>query len=103
MEDSDEFADAVIYGDTVYLAGTKGVPVPGTDYFNDQIYVVKANASGEVIWEKTYGGVTRHLSNEITLTGDGNLLVAAAAYPTPSTGQMVLLKIDAVTGDSLWM
>ncbi|MEA3461213.1 MAG: hypothetical protein U9R49_04975 [Bacteroidota bacterium] len=101
--DSDEFADAAIYGNTVYLAGTKGVPVTGTEFFHDQIYVVKADASGNVIWEKTYGGVTRHLTNEITLTGDGNLLVAAAAYPTPSTGQMVLLKIDAVELDSLWM
>ena len=43
------------------------------------------------------------MANEITLTGDGNLMVAAGAYPTPSQAQMVLLKIDAVTGDSLWM
>jgi len=34
-KDSDEFADAVIYGETVYLAGSKGVPIPDTKYFHD--------------------------------------------------------------------
>ena len=101
--DTDEFADAVINGETIYLAGSKGVPIPGTEYFHDQIYVVKANASGEVIRENTYGGITRHLTQEFTLTGDGNLLVAASALPTPSQAQMALLKIDAEELDSLWM
>lgn len=102
--DTDEFADAVINGETVYLAGSKGVPIPESEYFHDQIYVVKANASsGSVIQENTYGGVTRHFAKEITLTGDGNLLVAASVLPTPSQAQMALLKIDAVDLDSLWM
>ena len=54
--DTDEFADALISGSHVYLAGSSGVPIPGTEFFNDQIYVVKTDAAGDVVWEKTYGG-----------------------------------------------
>ncbi|MCK4992884.1 MAG: hypothetical protein KAS29_20445, partial [Bacteroidales bacterium] len=94
-EDMDEFADALVYGDTVYIAGSAGVPVPGTSYYRDEIYVIKANASGEVIWEKTYGGANRHYSNEIMMTGEGDLLIAGTAYDASMQTHMLLMKIDA--------
>ncbi len=100
--DSDEFADALIHGDTVYLAGTKGIPVSGTDYFKDQIYVARLNAAGEVDWEKTYGGTHRHFANKIMRTGEGDLLVAGFYYDASMHSQMILMKIDAENGDSLW-
>jgi len=55
-EDSDEFADALLTTDHVYIAGSSGVLVPGTTYYRDQIYVVKADTAGVVDWEVTYGG-----------------------------------------------
>ncbi len=100
MEDMDEFADALVYGDTVYIAGSASVP--GTSYYRDEIYVIKANASGEVIWEKTYGGANRHYSNKIMMTGEGDLLIAGTAYDASMHTHMLLMKIDAETGDSLW-
>ncbi|MCD4711419.1 MAG: T9SS type A sorting domain-containing protein [Bacteroidales bacterium] len=103
MEDSDEFADALISTNHVYLAGSASVPVTGTSYYNDQIYVVKIDATGEVVWEETYGGTTRHYANNIIMSEDGNLLVAGIAYDLSMHSEMVLLKIDAETGDSLWM
>lgn len=101
-EDTDEFADALTHGDTVYVAGSGSVLVPGTTYYRDQIYVIKADASGGVLWEKTYGGSQRHFANKIMMTGEGDLLVAGFYYDASMHSQMILMKIDAETGDSLW-
>ncbi len=103
MMDSDEFADALVSEEGIYLAGSAGVEVPGTSYFLDQIYVVKTDTAGEVVWENTYGGPTRHYATKILRSEDGNLLVAGTAYDQSMHTEMVLLKIDAETGDSLWM
>lgn len=100
--DSDFFADAFVYGDTIYVAGTKAVPVPNTTYSRDQIYVEKLNASGETIWNNTYGGNFRHYANKMMMTGEGDLLVAGFYYDASMHSQMILMKIDAETGDSLW-
>lgn len=102
LEDSDEFADAFVYGDTIYVAGTEGVPVPETSYFREQIYVAKLDATGEVLWENTYGGAYRHFANKMMMTGEGDLLVAGFYYDASMHSQMILMKIDAETGDSLW-
>ncbi|MEN8204204.1 MAG: T9SS type A sorting domain-containing protein [Bacteroidota bacterium] len=96
--ENDEFADAILSGDTIYMAGSSLVPGSG----RYQIYVVKAGADGSIIWDKTYGGSTTHFAKSLIRTGDGNLLVAGHAS-VGGYGQMKLLKIDAATGDSLWM
>jgi hypothetical protein len=103
MQDTDEFADAIISGNHVYMAGSASVPVPGTEYSNDQIYVLKLDAVGDTIWTNTYGGSARHFANKIMMTGDGNLLVAGSRYDQSMHTEIVLLKIDAETGESLWL
>jgi hypothetical protein len=100
--DSDEFADAFVYGDTIYMAGTKGKPNKDTTYYIDQIYVAKLGAAGNVIWDHTYGGTSRHYANKIMMTGEGDLLVAGFYYDASMHSQMIMMKIDAETGDSLW-
>jgi hypothetical protein len=102
LQDSDGFTDAFVYGDTIYMAGYEAVPVPGTSYFRDQIYVTKLDAAGEVLWENTYGGTSRHYANKIMMTGEGDLLVAGWFYDASMHSQPILMKIDAETGDSLW-
>ena len=102
-KNQDGFTDATISHDTAYLAGYADVPVGGTSFNYDQIYVVKIDGDGEIIWEKTYGGPSQHYANSIMITGDGNLMVAGTAYDFSMHTDMVLLKIDAATGDSLWM
>ncbi len=96
--DTDEFADGLLSGDTIYLAGSSKDP----DTFTYQIYVVKAESDGTIIWEETYGGSTTHFAQSIMRTGDGNLLVAGITS-VGGYSEMVLLKIDAATGDSLWI
>ena len=103
MDEMDEFADAVVVGDHVYLAGAVEDSIPGTSYHQYQIYVSKLDATGGVVWENTYGGATRHFANSLMLTEDGNLMVAGTGYDQSMHTHMLLLKIDAETGDSLWM
>jgi hypothetical protein len=98
-EAEDEFfSDAILSGDTIYIAGYSRDP--GTGYY--QIYVLKAQADGTVIWEETYGGSGTYFAQSIMRTGDGNLAVAGQSVDG-SQSHIVLLKIDAATGDSLWM
>ena len=101
MEKSDEFMDGIITAENIYLAGYANVPVAGINY--NQIYVVKTDLLGDTVWTKTYGGPASHFANKIMLAGDGDLLVAGLAYNLSMHTEMVLLKIDAETGDSLWM
>ncbi len=101
-EDSDEFADAIIAGQNLYITGSAGVLVPGTSYYKDQIYIIKTDTAGRVIWEKTYGGTHRHYANKIMMTGEGDLLIAGTAYDQSMHTSMILMKIDAESGDSLW-
>jgi len=96
--ENDEFADGLLSGDTIYLAGSSKDP----DTNRYQIYVVKAESDGTIIWEQTYGGSTTLYAQSIMRTGDGNLLVAGNAS-VGGYSQMRLLKIDAATGDSLWI
>jgi len=97
----DEFSDAVVSGDYVYVAGSSEVLVG--NFYIYKIWVAKIDANGDVVWEKTYGGPTRHFANSIMMTGDGNLVVAGTAYDQTMHTQMLLLNIDGETGDSLWM
>ena len=101
-EGSDNFADALVYGDTIYMAASVRVIPPGMMDYKDQIYVSKLNAAGEVDWERTYGGLYRHFPNKILMTGEGDLLVAGSYYDAAVHAHMILMKIDAATGDSLW-
>ncbi len=92
------FSDAILSGDTIYIAGY--LQDPGSGLF--QIYVLKAGSDGTVIWEETYGGSSTLFAYSIMRTGDGNLMVAANSVEG-AYSHMALLKIDAATGDSLWM
>jgi len=92
------FSDALLSGDTIYIAGYSKDLVSG-DF---QIYVLKALADGSVIWEESYGGNGTFFAESIMRTGDGNLVVAGESVDGDQA-HIVLLKIDAATGDSLWM
>jgi len=96
--ENDEFADAILSGDTIYLAGYSRDPVSG----KYQIYAMKAEPDGTIIWEKTYEGSNTLYAESIMRTGDGNLMVAGESV-VGDKSHIVLLKIDAATGDSLWI
>ena len=101
--DDSWFADGVIMGDTIYLAGYMAVPVEGSFSDQTQVYIVKIDREGTVIWEKTYGGNRTVYSKTMDVLVDGNLMIGAQPLNASYRGEIALLKVDAVTGDSLYM
>jgi len=67
-----------------------------------QVYVVKADAKGEVIWENTFGGKGEEEAKDIELTTDGRLVVVANLEKAPNDIDIFLLTLtlDGVKIDS---
>lgn len=67
-----------------------------------QVYVVKADAKGQVVWEKTFGGKGKEIAKDIELTTDGKLVVVANTEVTPVDTDIFLLTLtlDGVKIDS---
>jgi predicted secreted protein len=66
-------------------------------------WVLKLNASGNVQWQKTYGGATTtEIANSIQQTTDGGFAVAGRTFPSPAGGNdFWVLKLDA-SGNVQW-
>lgn len=72
------------------------------------IWVLKIDDSGEMLWEKTYGGSSFDAAKAITLTNDGNYLIAGNTRSidndvTNNNGEndIWVLKIDP-SGNLIW-
>ena len=100
---SDIFMDAAVTDQHIYMAGYAKVPVGDTLNLFNQVYLVKTDHLGDTIWTRTYGGRTTTFGVRIEVGADGNPLIAGHAYDASYHAQMFLLKVDAETGDSLWM
>jgi len=88
------------------VVGTKGgfFNPTSTDFLNHDadIYIIKTNANGEKLWEKTYGGQAHDWAKEIIKAPGGGYYVCGS---TQSVGagsfDFFLMKIDA-DGNELW-
>jgi hypothetical protein len=67
------------------------------------VYVISTDASGNKLWDKTYGGSSKEVSHMINPTLDGNYIIAAITRSFGLTHpDMWLLKINNTAGDTLW-
>ncbi len=66
-------------------------------------WVLKLSASGEVVWQKTYGGEGYDSASAIQQTADGGYIVAGYtnSYGANSNGDAWVLKLDA-SGEVVW-
>ena len=71
----------LIAGETASNNGNVGVNYGGKDF-----WVIKLNASGQIVWEETYGGSGDDMAHAIQLTTDGGFIVAGHSA---SNGGMV--------------
>lgn len=73
-----------------------------TDY---DMYLVKTNAAGDLLWEKTYGGYGYDEGHSVQQTTDGGFILLGGRENTTSGfgyyDYMYLVKTNA-TGDTLW-
>jgi uncharacterized delta-60 repeat protein len=68
----------------------------------DDYWVLKLDASGNVIWQKTYGGSSHEYAQSIQETSDGGFIVAGYTYSYGAGEKDILvLKLDA-TGNAVW-
>jgi hypothetical protein len=83
-------------GGFIFVGSTSTNAVGGSNDFD--IYLVKISASGDVIWEKSYGGTDWDRAGGFILTPDGGFLIAGYTA-SPEFGAVArdayLLKLDA--------
>ncbi len=84
-----------------YIVGTTNLDFSGSGALGD-IYLIRTDADGTVLWDKTYGGEQSDEGLSITWTSDGNLLLAGVTRPAGAGGaDAYLIKIDP-EGNELW-
>jgi hypothetical protein len=67
----------------------------------DDAWVLKLDASGNVVWQKTYGGPGGEYARSVQPTADGGYIVAGATMTAAGALDAWLLKLDA-GGDVSW-
>jgi len=93
-----EFMEAKETNDGNIIAVGLGSASPTNLY---DFYAVKTDTLGNIIWEKTIGGVYTDECYSVAVCNDGGYILAGATYPPPTNSQAYLLKINS-NGDSLW-
>jgi len=66
-----------------------------------QIYLIKTDAGGNVIWTKDYGGPGPDGARSMELTSDGGFIIAGATGSYGIGSDAYLVRTDA-DGDTLW-
>lgn len=70
----------------------------GGDY---DIYLIKIDPAGTLLWQKTYGGFGNEEGREIVPTSDGNYIIVGTTTSGTPTQDATLIKID-LAGTVLW-
>jgi hypothetical protein len=67
------------------------------------VFLIKANSTGDTIWTKTYGGTESDYGQCIITTSDGNILIAGKteSFGAGSFGDIFLVKVNS-NGDTIW-
>jgi hypothetical protein len=74
-----------------------GSTSPTIDDYSD-VYIVKTDSLGDIIWSTTYGGSESDIGNDIIIDHNGGYIIAANSQ---SFGGAWLLRINE-NGDTLW-
>jgi hypothetical protein len=64
-----------------------------TGYFD--IFLIKTDANGNIIWAKTYGGTNGEGASSVQQTSDGGYIVAGGTDSFGAFGDIFLIKTDA--------
>lgn len=106
----DETFKTVIKIDGGYMACGQAVSNDGDFSGNhgyDDIWLVKLDTAGNIIWQKTLGGPDLDAVNKMIRTSDGNfVLVGYVVYmsfgsPQQNSSDLLVMKIDAA-GNIMW-
>jgi len=65
------------------------------------VWLIKTDASGETLWEKTFGGSDNDYGYSVQQTSDGGYIIAGKTSSFGAAGQLYLIKTDA-SGNKQW-
>jgi hypothetical protein len=68
---------------------------------NNDVYLIKLDSGGQIIWAKTYGGSGADYSYSVRQTKDGGFIVAGQTYSFGTNGDVYLIRTDE-DGNHLW-
>jgi len=94
------------YGESVAQTSDGGYVIAGNSYSfggTGQVYLVKADASGNEVWSNTFGGeYASDAGHSVAVAPDGGYIIAGTTYSYgPGYGKMWLVKTDA-SGNEEW-
>ena len=69
---------------------------------NSDIWIVKTDANGEMLWNRTYGGPENEKTRTVLQTNDGGFLLAGSTYSYGNGGEDVWLIKTDTNGEVLW-
>ena len=81
-------------GSYIFVGSNNGEGSAG----QDDVYIVKTDEEGNVLWSKNYGTSITDYANDVQITSDGNYIVGASVN---NNQDGYLLKLDA-NGDTIW-
>lgn len=88
----------VAVGDGYVIAGMTQSFGPNDD---GDIYLVKTDLSGNLVWQKNFGGAGRETGYGIARASDGYVIVGSLRDPNNADDHIYLLKTD-LSGNQVW-
>lgn len=67
------------------------------------VYVVRTDKNGNVIWQKSFGGIDWDFGKDIVFAPDGNLVICGNSYSTSyGKSDAYLIKVNTSNGNLMW-
>jgi hypothetical protein len=69
---------------------------------NDDVYLIKLDLNGNILWERTYGGTDDEYGSSVIQTSDGGYIIVGTTYSFGlGLSDIYLIRTDS-NGDTLW-
>lgn len=93
------------YGYAVKNTGDGGYIIVGKSIsfgaVNNDVYLVKTDALGNMVWQKTYGGINTDYGYDVDVTTNGYIITGMTSSSGAGSGDVWLIRTD-LNGDTIW-